>query len=145
MVALLDVNVLIALIDPYHIHHEAADNWFAHNRQQGWATCAVTENGLVRVCCKPSYQGTRATLKDGVASLRRLCEMQSHVFWSELLSIRDSRIFRWNHVQGYRQLTDLYLLALAVINGGKLATFDDAISLRAITDASAINLEIIPL
>jgi toxin-antitoxin system PIN domain toxin len=144
VVALLDVNVLIALIDPYHIHHEAADNWFADNRQQGWATSAITENGLLRVICNPSYQGTRATLKDGIASLRRLCEMRGHVFWSELLSIRDSRILRWNHVQGHRQLTDLYLLALAVVNRGRLATFDSAISILAISDATAINLEIIP-
>ncbi len=144
MVALLDANVLIALIDPHHIHHEAADDWFAHNRQQGWATCAATENGLLRVVCNPSYQGTRATLKDGIVSLGRLCEMRGHVFWSELLSIRDSRIFRWNHVQGHRQLTDLYLLGLAVINRGKLVTFDKGISIRAIADATAINLEIIP-
>lgn len=144
MAALLDVNVLIALIDPYHVHHEAADNWFADNRQQGWATCAITENGLLRVVCNPSYEGTRAQLKDGIVSLRRLCEMRGHVFWPELLSIRDAKIFRWNHVQGHRQLTDLYLLALAVTNGGKLATFDNAISIRAISDATAINLEIIP-
>jgi toxin-antitoxin system PIN domain toxin len=144
VVALLDVNVLIALIDPYHIHHEAADNWFADNRQLGWATCAVTENGLLRVICNPSYHGTRATLKDGIVSLRRLCEMRGHVFLAELISIRESRIFQWNHVQGHRQLTDLYLLALAVNSRAKLATFDSGISIRAISDATAINLEIIP-
>ena len=144
MVSLLDVNVLIALIDPYHIHHEAADSWFADNGPHGWATSAVTENGLLRVICNPSYQGTRVTLKEGIVSLRRLCEMRGHMFWAELISIRDSRVVRWNHVQGHRQLTDLYLLALAVRNGGKLATFDSAISVRAISDATALNLEIIP-
>ena len=143
MVALLDVNVLIALIDPFHIHHKAADDWFAHNRRRGWATCATTENGLLRVVCNPSYQGTRATLTDTIANFRQLCDMREHIFWTESVSIRDSELFHWNHVQGYRQLTDLYLLALAVSKGGRLTSFDSAISLRAVSGATAQNLEIL--
>ncbi len=143
MIALLDVNVLVALFDPVHLHHEAAHLWFGRNRSHRWATCPLTENALVRVLSNASYPGRRTTVVDAAARLRVFCSDRLHVFWSDSVSIRDNERFRWNHVQGYRQLTDIYLLALSVSNQGRLATFDSTISLRAVQGAAPDNLELL--
>ena len=143
MIALLDVNVLIALFDPAHVHHEAAHVWFEANRESRWATCALTENAFVRVLSNPAYPGRGTTVEDAVSRLRSFCSAQEHVFWPDSVSLVDRRRFRWNHVQGHRQITDVYLLALVVSNQGRLATFDSTISLRAVEGAKAQNLEII--
>jgi len=143
MVALLDVNVLVALFDPAHVHHEAAHAWFGANRRNRWATCALTENAFVRVLSNPAYPGSRTRVEDAGARLRTFCSQGQHVFWTDSVSVRDDGRFRWNHVQGHRQLTDVYLLALAVNNEGRLATFDSTISLRAVEQAEGRNLEVI--
>jgi uncharacterized protein len=143
VIALLDVNVLVALFDPAHVHHEAAHAWFGVNRENRWATCALTENAFVRVLCNPAYPGRRTTLDDATSRLHTFCSDREHVFWSDSISVRDRGRFRWNHVQGHRQLTDVYLLALAMSNQGRLATFDSTISLRSVERAEARNLEII--
>ena len=143
MIALLDVNVLIALFDPAHIHHEAAHAWFEVNGKSRWATCALTENAFVRVLSNPAYPGRATTMADAVSRLRTFCSAQQHVFWPDSVSLLDRRRVRWNHVQGHRQVTDVYLLALVVSHQGRLATFDSTISLRAIEGAKAQNLEVI--
>ncbi|HUY26911.1 MAG TPA: TA system VapC family ribonuclease toxin [Candidatus Binataceae bacterium] len=143
MVALLDVNVLIALFDPSHVHHEAAHGWFGKNRKSGWATCALTENAFARVLSNPAYPGSRTTVQDAAARLGTLCSDRQHVFWNDSVSIREEGRFGWSHVQGHRQLTDVYLLALAVAKQARLATFDSTISLRAVDRAEPKNLELI--
>ena len=143
MIALLDVNVLVALFDPAHLYHEAAHAWFEHNRNQRWATCPLTENALVRVLSNPSYPGSRTTAEDAASRLRTFCSDRLHLFWPDSVSIRDTGRFRWNHVHGHRQLTDVYLLALSVSNEGRLATFDSTISVRAVQGAAPDNLELL--
>jgi toxin-antitoxin system PIN domain toxin len=143
MVALLDLNVLIALFDPAHVYHEAAHAWFAVNRRRPWATCPLTENAFVRRLSNPSYPGQCTTAADALARLRDLCSQREHVFWPDSVSIREPGRLRWNHVQGHRHITDAYLLAMAVVNKGRLATFDSSISLRAIEGAKEQNLEVI--
>lgn len=143
MVALLDVNVLVALFDPAHVHHEAAHGWFGANREQRWATCALTENAFVRVMSNPAYPGSRTTVEDASARLRTFCSGHAHIFWADSVSVTDEKRFRWKHVQGHRQLTDIYLLALAVSNQARLATFDSTISLRAVERAESRSLELI--
>jgi uncharacterized protein len=143
VVALLDVNVLIALFDPAHVHHEAAHTWFGINRKYRWATCPLTENAFVRVLSNPSYPGQTTTIEDVASRLRTFCSEREHVFWPDSVSIRERGRFRWNHVQGHRQLTDVYLLALAISNQGRLATFDSTILLDAIEAAKKQNLELI--
>jgi len=143
MIALLDVNVLVALFDPGHLYHEAAHVWFGRNRSGRWATCPLTENAMVRILSNASYPGRRTTAEDAAARLRAFCADRLHVFWSDSVSIRDPERFQWNHVQGYRQLTDIYLLALSVSNQGRLATFDSTISLRAVQGAVPDNLELL--
>ena len=143
MIALLDVNVLVALFDPAHLHHEAAHAWFERNRDRRWATCALTENAFVRVVSNPAYPGQRTTVEDAASRLRAFCSDPEHVFWADSISVRDPGRFHWKRVQGHRQLTDVYLLALSVSNRGRLATFDSTISLRAVEAAAAQNLELL--
>jgi hypothetical protein len=110
--ALLDVNVLIALFDPGHPNHEDAHRWFSRNRKQGWATCAVTINGCIRVLSSPSYPA-------------------------------DETLFRPEAIAGHRQVTDVYLLGLAIRRGGRLATFDRSIPLKAVRGARAECMEVL--
>ena len=145
MISLLDVNVLVALFDPAHLHHEAAHRWFAGNRNLRWATCPLTENGLIRVLSNPSYRGARTTIDDAAARLHKFCNDPQHVFWQDSASVRDRALFRWNHVQGHRQIPDVYLLALSTANGGRLATFDSGVSMKSVEGATARNLEVLPV
>jgi uncharacterized protein len=87
MVALLDVNVLIALFDPAHVHHEAAHAWLEVNRKYGWATCALTENAFVRVLSNPAYPGRGTTVGDAVLRLQVFCSEQEHEFWPDSISL----------------------------------------------------------
>ena len=140
MVALLDINVLVALFDPNHIHHQTAHDWFADSREQGWVTCPLTENGLIRVLSNPRYPGNRTTVHDAARRLRMLCESHEHSFWEDSLSVLDERFVRTQRIQGHRQLTDVYLLALAVAGGGRLVTLDAGVSLAAVPSARAFHL-----
>lgn len=141
-VALLDVNVLVALFDPDHVHHEPAHAWFGAHRERGWATCPITENGLVRILSNAAYAGVHQTAARVVEQLVRFCESGDHVFWTDELSLRDRRAFRLSAV-AYRQLTDVYLLGLARANDGVLATFDRSIPAGAIPGGDAF-VELIP-
>ncbi len=99
MTALLDVNVLVALFDPMHAHHEAAHEWFAENRRDGWATCPLTENGLVRILSNPKYPGRMTTVGDAIARLGNFRESGDHTFWQDSVSIC-AEVFQPDHVQG---------------------------------------------
>ncbi len=137
MADLLDVNVLVALFDPEHLHHRAAHDWFEVNRSRGWATCPLTENGLLRILSNPNYPGRRTTVGDAVERLSAFRESGDHAFWSDTLSFCQQELFVFPRVAGYRQLTDVYLLALAVDNGGRLATFDRSIRPDAVAGADS--------
>lgn len=143
MIALLDVNLLVALFDPAHVHHDAAHAWFGRNRRHRWATCALTENAFVRILSNPAYPGRSTTVEDAASRLRTFCSDGGHVFWPDSISVRDPGRFRFNRVQGHRQLTDVYLLALSVLNRGRLATFNSTISLKAVAGAQEQNLELL--
>jgi len=143
-VALLDVNVLVALFDPDHVHHEAAHRWFARSRESGWATCPLTENGVVRILSNPVYSSATETLDAGVRRLSLFCASGEHAFWEDAVSIRDERIFKRPLPISHRQLTDAYLLGLAKSRGGTLASFDRHIPLGAVVGAGASHLELIP-
>jgi toxin-antitoxin system PIN domain toxin len=142
-VALLDVNVLVALFDPDHVHHELAHDWFADTRHRGWATCPVTENGLVRVLSNPAYTGTTLRPKAVTGALARFCASGDHAFWPATLSLTDERIFDLSVASGHAQLTEVYLLGLATAMNGCLATFDRTIPVKAVLGATAAQLEVI--
>ena len=134
--ALLDVNVLVALFDPEHIHHETAHSWFGGLGSSRWATCPLTENGLARVVSNPGYPGRRTTVADAMSRLRLFCDQQHHLFWPDSVTVRDFALFNSASIQGYKQVTDVYLLALAVANDGVLVTFDRSITPSAVVGAS---------
>ena len=128
---LLDINVLIALIDPAHIQHDRAHKWFAAKGQKAWATCPLTENGLLRIVGHPRYPsspGPPATVAELLASLRKL---PGHVFWPDDLSLLDRRHVNAARLLDSAHVTDSYLLALARVHDGQLASFDQ----RLVTDA----------
>ena len=131
-VALLDVNVLVALFDPDHIHHDLAHDWFVDHRAQGWATCPLTENGFVRVLASPTYGSVVARPAELVDRLRRFCGSGQHQFWPDAVSLTDETLFNPAFMAGHRQVTDIYLLGLAKKKGGCLATFDRTVPLKAV-------------
>ena len=141
--ALLDVNVLVALFDPDHVHHDLAHDWFADNRARGWATCPITENGFVRVLSNPAYGVSNVRVSELVNRLSRFCGSGHHRFWPDVISLRDPAIFRANRIAGPRQLTDVYLLGLARKHGGTLATFDRTIPVNALAAGAGSVLEVI--
>lgn len=143
-IALLDVNVLIALFDPQHANHNDAQHWFGKNRKFGWATCPITINGCVRILSNPKYPLTDASTTELVNSLRELCSSPDHHFWTDSVAITDESLFRASMITGYKNITDVYLLGLALRNHGRLATFDRSIPLNAIHQASARNLVVLP-
>ena len=140
---LLDVNLLVALFDPDHIHHEPAHDWFADHRGEGWATCPVTESGFVRVLANPGYGGPPHRVTELVGRLRKFCASGDHEFWPDTLSLRDETMFDARFLAGHRQITDVYLLGLAKSRRGKLATFDRTIPLKAVIGAKASLLAIV--
>ena len=142
-VALLYVNMLVALFDPDHVHHEPAHRWFEVQRPSGWATSPLTDNGLVRVASNPGYAPRAERPAQIVWRLRAFCGSGEHRFWPDLLSIRDLQQFSPTLPIASRQLTDVYLLALAKHHGGRLATFDRSIPWRAVSGTSADDLELL--
>lgn len=141
MVALLDANVLVALFDPEHTHHSVAHTWFANHRDGGWATCPITENALVRILSSPKYPGRRTTAEDVLERLRRFRESGNHEFWPDSVSLCDEHRVDLYHLQGHRQLTDIYLLSLAVEKQACLATFDRGLSLETVKGAGPEHVE----
>ena len=127
MTMLLDVNVLIALAWPNHVHHGAARAWFEDRRADGWATCPLTEAGFVRVSCNPSVVRHSVTPLDAIGVLTRLVQLGSHTFWSLDQSILHLPESIGSRLQGYRQVTDAVLLAAAMQRNGQLATLDAGI------------------
>ena len=123
-VYLLDVNVLIALVDPAHIQHDPAHDWFARVGRKAFATCPLTENGLVRIVGHPRYPnspGPPGVVLRPLAAIRRL---PGHTFWPDDLSIADPAFFAAELLSSHSRVTDSYLLALAHAKGGRLATMD---------------------
>jgi hypothetical protein len=139
MRALLDVNVLIALLDADHSSHRAAMAWFSDHAGDGWSSCPITENGCVRIMSHPSYPNAHSPA-EVAERLRVAAAHEAHEFWPNSVSLLDSDLIDVTRIHGPRQLTDAYLLALAVRNGGRLVTFDAGIAISAVAGAKARHL-----
>lgn len=139
MRSLLDVDVLIALLDADHASHRSARAWFSDHASSGWASCPITQNGCVRVMSHPGYPNAHAVLEI-VQRLRAATADRTHQFWPDSESLLDEGLIDATRVHGPRQLTDVYLLALAVRNGGRLVTFDASIAIGAVKGARAQHL-----
>ena len=140
MIALLDVNVLIAIIDPRHIAHGLASSWFDRARDTGWATCPITENGLVRIISQPRYPNALSSPAAASALLKQLCGLPGHHFWPDGFSLTDPKRVDATRIHLPARITDSYLLALAVANGGRLATLDRKLSPAAVPGGRAALL-----
>jgi len=139
MRSLFDVNVLIAIVDEKHEHHWKAHEWWAANRSAGWATCPLTENGMVRIMSQSGYKSP-VTATFAIDFLVEQIGDTDHAFWPDDISLRDNAWFDAGRILGPNQITDAYLLALAVKNGGRLATFDRSIALAAVRGAEPRHL-----
>ena len=143
MRALLDVNVWVALFDDAHQFSQRA-NAFIEARGTKIATCPLVENGVIRVLSLPSY-GRRGGLPIQVVRdrLREACAALDHEFWPDDISLRDDRIVDFTRVQGHNQITDLYMLSLAVHRRGCLASFDQGIALTSVHGATARSFKLL--
>ncbi len=124
MISLLDVNVLVALAWPNHVHHEPARKWFRANREAGWATSPTTQNSFIRVSSNVRIIPEAKSPREAALLLRDLVSLKGHVFWPEESSIIDDRWIRLEKIHTYRQITDAHLMSLALRHKGCLATFD---------------------
>ena len=136
MTFLLDVNVLIALIDPAHVSHDTAHDWFERVGNASWATCPITENGVVRIVGHTSYPNSPGSTAEVAKIVAKMRELPGHVFWSDSISLVDPAHVVVSQVLTSAQVTDTYLLALARANNGKLATFDRRLSVKAVRRGS---------
>jgi toxin-antitoxin system PIN domain toxin len=134
---LLDVNVVIALVDPAHLQHEAAHAWFAAVGHLAFATCPITENGLLRIVGHPRYPGSPGPPSAVAAALQGLRALPGHAFWPDDISLADAARVQVARLATHTQVTDSYLLALAVAHGGKLATLDHRLAADAVVGGAA--------
>lgn len=132
MTFLLDVNVLVALIDPAHVQHDAAHEWFAKHGKKAWATCPLTQNGVMRIVGHARYPNSPGTPAAVAQLMAGLCALPGHVFWPDDISLLDTRKLDAARILNSAQVTDSYLLALACVHGGKLATFDRRLVVDAV-------------
>jgi len=140
--ALFDINVLLALHDGLHLHHKRSEDWWLANREPGWASCPLTQNGFVRIASQPAY-ANRQPLQDALARLRSATQGADHAFWPDDVSILDPAVVDHTRIFGPNQITDVYLLALAVRHGGRLVTFDGAIPVSAVRGARPEHLVVL--
>jgi uncharacterized protein len=141
--ALLDVNVLLALFNREHTHHDVAHDWLADASGSKWATCATTQNGFVRLISNPASRTGGFRAVEAADLLRRFCSSTAHTFWTESVSLTDTALFDLSKVSGHQQITDVYLLGLAKTHGGTLVTFDSSIPLKAVIGATRRHLVVL--
>ncbi len=142
MRALLDVNVLIAMLDADHVHHGRARDWFRGQARYGWASCPITQNGCVRIMSQPAYPKPLPI----AAVIERLADAARnprHRFWPDDVSLLDGETADGQRIHGSKQVTDLYLLALAMRHEGRLATFDGNIPISAIPGATSRHVVVL--
>lgn len=142
MRTLFDVNLLVALLDEEHVHHRRVHQWWATDQIDGWASCAITQNGFARVMSQPNYSHPISTAA-ALDLLARQIAGTDHVFWPEDISLLDLQLFERARILGPNQITDIYLLALAVKNDGRLATLDRSIPLSAVRGAEQRHMVVI--
>ena len=139
---LLDINVLLALLDSDHVDHRRAHDWLDDEIGEGWASCAITENGFVRVISQPRYPSPISPA-EAIDLLSRACDSHHHEFWPCDVSLLDARVVDSSRMHGPRQVTDAYLLALATAHDGRFVTFDRSLALSSVHGASEDRLTVL--
>jgi uncharacterized protein len=139
MRALLDVNILIALLDSNHIHHTQVTDWLVSHIDEGWASCPITQNGCIRILSQPSYPNS-VPAKQVADRLAEATQHSAHEFWPDGISLLNAGYLTWERILSSRQVTDAYLLALAVQQSGRFVTLDRGIAVEAVVGASPEQL-----
>jgi|SRR5690625_1560977 len=142
MRSLLDVTVLLALLDRDHVDHERARLWLDMEIEYGWASCAITQNGFVRIISQPRYPSP-VTPSHAIDLLAQATRTRYHQFWTCAVSLLDADVVDPSRVHSSKQVTDAYLLALAVANDGRFVTFDQSIALTAVPGAQRQHLTVL--
>jgi toxin-antitoxin system PIN domain toxin len=132
---LLDTNLLIALLWPSHEQHDLAVKWFTRHRGKGWATCPVTQSGFVRIISNPAFSRDAVQPREAVQVLAANTAAKDHQFWPDELPLAGAVVFAGVRLIGHQQVTDAYLLGLAIDRGGVLATLDQRIG--ALTESKS--------
>jgi uncharacterized protein len=140
--ALLDINVLLALLDSDHVDHDRARDWLNAEIRYGWASCAITQNGFVRIISQPRYPSPVSPAL-ALDRLARASNTGHHQFWPCSVSLLDEHVIDRSRLVGPRQVTDGYLLALAIHHNGRLVTFDRSVPLNAVHGAQEVNLTVL--
>ncbi|RME95161.1 MAG: PIN domain-containing protein [Verrucomicrobia bacterium] len=125
---LLDTNLLIALLWPSHQDHDRAVRWFSRHRRQGWATCPLTEAGFVRIVSNPAFSRDAVQPREAMQVLAANTAAKDHVFWQDDLPLAEAVAFAGERLLGHQQLTDAYLIGLAIHHRGLLATLDQGLA-----------------
>jgi toxin-antitoxin system PIN domain toxin len=136
---LLDVNVLVALAWPGHEAHERVQVWFARHANLGWATCALTESAFVRIVSNPAFSPRAVSPREALRALEISLKHPTHRFWTADIPFVDAVRRFQGRLVGHQQVTDAYLLALAVHKKGKLATLDRSLVTLADPDSGERN------
>ena len=144
MTVLLDVNVLVALAWPSHVHYSAARAWFSRQSQDGWATCLLTEAGFIRISCNPAVFERRVSPEKAIEFLAELKRVGRHSFWPLDRSVHAMPVDLVARIQGFRQVTDALLVAAALQQGGKVATFDAGLA-SLVTNSDQKVVSVIPV
>ena len=134
---LLEVNVLVALIDPSHIQHEEAHAWLARVGCKSFATCPITENGLLRVAGHPKPPNSPGLPSAVASALKTLRELPGHKFWADSISLMNSEVVDTSLLSSHSRVSDSYLLALARANKGQLATLDQKLATEVVADGKS--------
>lgn len=142
MLSLLDVNVLIALLDENHVHHPDASTWFSDHVHEGWASCPITQNGCLRIVSHPRYPNG-LEVADAISRLKTAVSTPYHRFIPDDISLLDDKAIDRRHLLGHRQLTDAYLLALAVAHEARLVTLDKSVPVATVREARDSSLLIL--
>jgi toxin-antitoxin system PIN domain toxin len=136
---LLDVNVLIALLWPPHEAHARAQRWFAQNARHGWATCAMTQAGFVRIVSNPIFSRRAVSPRDALEVLSGSLQHPAHHFWTEDIGVTEALAHFGRRLLGHQQITDAYLFGLAIQKKGRLATLDASLSSLLSEQSAARN------
>lgn len=142
MRALLDVNVLVALLDAAHVHHTAASGWLDRNLEQGWASCPLTQVGCLRLLSSEKYPRPQPVAAVA-ARLREATSTRFHEFWADDFSVLDTTRLDHDWLLRTRQVSDGYLLAMAVRRDGVFVTLDGGIDLNLVRGAQARHVRVI--
>ena len=141
MTSLLDVNVLISLLDANHEHHPAVMGWFGQNNDR-WASCPTTQNGYLRIVTLERY-GNTISINEAIRRLSRAVSTPDHDFLSDNISLLNPQHVAHRHIQGPKQFTDIYLLALSVSHGSRFVTLDGGVPRAAVPQATNASMHVI--